>query len=221
MVAVRGALLSLALLVGLPALLTRPSQATTTVFDNYTGINCNCGETGPALLAAGFALSFGAVDSFAGAAAFVQQSSISGNTPQPFTISLYPSTSDGAPGSAPLWTSETLFTSGSPGGAALVGQSYTGPPISLLGGTEYFLALNLSAEVGWLDQGPHPTPSYSSNDGISWTPSGAANAQFQIYGDIATTPIPEASTWAMALIGFAGLGYAALRSQRSGRSRPA
>ena len=75
--------------------LTRPSQATTTVFDNYTGNNCDCGTVGPALIAAGFMLPFGAVDSFAGAAAFVQQSFISENAPQPFSMALYSSTSKG------------------------------------------------------------------------------------------------------------------------------
>ena len=210
-VAVRETLLLSTLLFASAALLTRPSQATTTVFDNYTGNNCDCGTVGPALIAAGFMLPFGAVDSFAGAAAFVQQSFISENAPQPFSMALYSSTSEGAPGSSPLWTSETLFTSGSPDSAALIGQTYTGPSILLLGGTEYFLALNLSAAVGWLDEGPHPTPFYSSNDGISWTSSVAANAQFQIYGDIATAAVPEPSTWAMTLVGFAGLGYAMRR----------
>ena len=212
--AVRGTLVLVALLVGFLALLTRPSQATTTVFDNYTAEDCECGTAGPAIVAAGFMLPFGAVDAFAGAAAFVQQFVISEKTPQPFSIALYPSTSEGAPGSARLWRSETLFTSGSPGGSALLGQAYTGPSISLLGGTEYFLAVSLSAAVGWLDQGPHPTPFYSSNDGISWTSSVAANAQFQIYGDTATTPIPESSAWAMMLAGFAGLGYTAVRRGR-------
>ena len=33
------------------------------------------------------------------------------------------------------------------------------------------------------------------------------------------SPVPEPSTWAMILAGFAGLGYAALRRKQSGRSR--
>ena len=188
------------------------------MFDNYTAEDCECGTAGPAIVAAGFMLPFGAVASFAGAAAFVQQFVISEKTPQPFSIALYSSTSEGAPSSAALWRSETLFTSGSPGGSALLGQTYTGPSISLLGETGYFLSLSLSAEVGWLDQGPHPTPFYSSNDGISWTSSVAANAQFQIYGDIATTPIPESSTWAMMVIGFVGLGYAGYRKAKDGKA---
>jgi hypothetical protein len=212
---VRGSLLLLALLVGFLALLTRPSQATTRVFDNYTHENCECGNEGPAFVAAGFMLTFGAVDAFAGAAVYVQKDIDSEKAPQPFSIALYSSTSDGAPGSAPLWTSKVLFTSGEPNSAALIGEAYAGPEILLLGGKEYFLALNMSAAVDWLDEGPHPTPFYSTNDGISWRLAGAANAQFQIYGDIATTPIPEASTWAMMAIGFAGLGWATAR--RKGR----
>jgi PEP-CTERM motif len=32
---------------------------------------------------------------------------------------------------------------------------------------------------------------------------------------VTTTPVPEASTWAMMLIGFAGLGFAGWRAQQS------
>jgi hypothetical protein len=41
------------------------------------------------------------------------------------------------------------------------------------------------------------------------------------FDDIRFTAAPEPSTWAMTLIGFAGLGYAAIRGKRLGRSRPA
>jgi hypothetical protein len=41
------------------------------------------------------------------------------------------------------------------------------------------------------------------------------------FDDITFTTAPEPSTWAMVLIGFAGLGYAALRGRRAGLSRPA
>jgi PEP-CTERM motif len=220
-VAVRHALVLMALLFGFLTLPTGSSQATTTVFDNYTGIDCECGIEGPGLLAAGFTLPFGAVDSFAGAAAFVSQSPVSENAPQPFTMSLYSSTADGAPESAPLWTSGTLFTSGTPGGSGLIGETYVdGPSILLLGGTEYFLALNLSATVGWLDQGPHFMPTYSSDDGVSWTLTQTGQSQFQIYGDIATAPVPEPSTWAMMLVGFAGFCYVAGRRNGPARLAP-
>ena len=217
--ALRAILVLLTLLVGLPALLTRPSQATTTLFDNFTGSVCDCGFVGPGWVASGFMLPFGSLDSFAGAAAFVQQQFLSEKTPQPFSMALYSSTSAGAPSSSPLWTSETLFTPGLPNSSALVGETYGGPSILLLGGTEYFLALNLSPTVGWLQQGPTPTPVYLSEDGNTWTRSEVTSAQFQIFGDIATGVVPEPSTWAMMLIGFAGLGYAAVRKAPCARSR--
>ena len=40
------------------------------------------------------------------------------------------------------------------------------------------------------------------------------------FDDITFTAAPEASTWAMMLIGFAGLGYGALRRKRVGLRRP-
>jgi hypothetical protein len=37
--------------------------------------------------------------------------------------------------------------------------------------------------------------------------------------DVSSTPVvPETSTWAMMLLGFAGLGYAGYRRARSGRT---
>ena len=38
--------------------------------------------------------------------------------------------------------------------------------------------------------------------------------------DVVAPPVPEPSTWAMMLLGFAGLGYAALR-RNGGRADPA
>ena len=43
--------------------------------------------------------------------------------------------------------------------------------------------------------------------------AGAFNAVFSLSG----SPVPESSTWAMMLIGFAGLGYASWRHARQGR----
>jgi hypothetical protein len=36
-------------------------------------------------------------------------------------------------------------------------------------------------------------------------------------GTVSTSPIPEPSTWAMLVIGFMGLGYAAFRRSAKGR----
>jgi hypothetical protein len=42
-----------------------------------------------------------------------------------------------------------------------------------------------------------------------WTWGTGANQNFTL--DIGASPVPEPSTWAMMLLGFAGIGYAALR----------
>jgi hypothetical protein len=47
-----------------------------------------------------------------------------------------------------------------------------------------------------------------------------AYADIQLSGDI-TTSVPEPSTWAMVLVGFAGLGYASLKRGRKDRLAPA
>ena len=47
-----------------------------------------------------------------------------------------------------------------------------------------------------------------------------AFANLQLSGDI-TTSVPEPSTWAMMLVGFAGLGYASLNRGRKNRLAPA
>jgi hypothetical protein len=39
------------------------------------------------------------------------------------------------------------------------------------------------------------------------------NASFEVFGDV-TTAVPEPATWAMMLLGFAGLGFAFRQSRR-------
>jgi hypothetical protein len=50
--------------------------------------------------------------------------------------------------------------------------------------------------------------------GTDITGQGPFNAAFSLRG----SPVPETSTWAMMLLGFAGLGFAAYRKSRSARS---
>jgi hypothetical protein len=50
--------------------------------------------------------------------------------------------------------------------------------------------------------------------GTDITGQGPFNAAFSLRG----SPVPESSTWAMMLLGFAGLGFAAYRKTRSARS---
>ena len=41
--------------------------------------------------------------------------------------------------------------------------------------------------------------------------TGTANRALGVGGTVTTSSVPEPSTWAMMLLGFAGLGYAAFR----------
>jgi hypothetical protein len=210
---------SVAIAVLASGLLVPPiARATTpvTVFSNYNGTNCDCG-TGGDLYAAGFT-SPGNYD-FTGAAAFVMNN---GAAAAPFSIGLYSSTASGAPGSS-LWSGGAL----SAPGATLVTADYTGsPPIFLRKGGEYFLTLDLPIGLVWGGGGPNNTPFYaSSNGGSSWINLvelfGPADPAFEIYGSPVAGAIPEPSTWAMMLFGFAGLGYAGYRTSRKGEAAEA
>jgi hypothetical protein len=62
--------------------------------------------------------------------------------------------------------------------------------------------------VSFIFTGPSPTDSFTS---VLFTTS----AENFYIGNISTTPpVPEPATWAMMLIGFAGLGFAFRRSRR-------
>jgi PEP-CTERM motif len=103
-----------------------------------------------------------------------------------------------------------------------------GGSITFGGDDDMFLALNGSV----VDQlgGIHPYGTTSTYDVTPGTYSMevfyadrhvvAAYADIQLGGDI-TTSVPEPATWALLLIGFAGLGYAAHNRGRNGRLGPA
>ena len=198
---------------GISALLAWPVQAAT-VFDNYNGVHNFSFFGPPTLVASGFIPT--ANYNFTGASAFVENLD-KNNAAQQFSMALYSSTGGSAsatPGS-PLWTSGTLSAPGPDFTFTLATASYSGPPILLQSGDEYFLALNIpKSVVGWLDDGPNPTPFYSSaNGGGSWTNMGSSTVQYQIFGDpvLGVSSVPEPATWAMMLLGFAGLGFSAFR----------
>jgi hypothetical protein len=191
----------------------RPAQAAT-VFSNYTGSVCSCGFNFD-FYAVGFAP---ASDfEFTGAAAFVQ--SQDSTSPETFSMALYSSNGAGAPGSS-LWTSGPLIAPANT--STLVNASDAGPSISLQGGIEYFLVLNLfnTPRVVWLFQGSSSQPAYLSEDGISWLTADSQSAQFEIFGDAIRASIPEPATWTLLLVGFALTGFVSLRRRLRRSARP-
>jgi hypothetical protein len=70
----------------------------------------------------------------------------------------------------------------------------------------------------WILEGPTSTPFYYFlKGGSSWTKYSSMNAQFEIFGSpVVGSAVPEPSTWAMMLVGFAGLGFAGFRASRNG-----
>ena len=59
-------------------------------------------------------------------------------------------------------------------------------------------------------------------DGSKWTNPEGGTSKLKIVADFtfgtAAPPVPEASTWAMMLIGFAGVGFVAYRRKRGGNA---
>jgi hypothetical protein len=165
----------------------------------------------PTLVASGFIPT--ANYKFTGASAFVENLDIH-NATQTFSMALYSSTASGTPGS-PLWTSGMLSAPGPDFTPTLAPASYSGPPILLQSGEEYFLALNIpKSVVGWLEDGPNPTPFYfSANGGGSWTKNmRSSDVQYQIFGSpLLRSSAPEPATWTMMLLGFVALGFSAFR----------
>ena len=210
--AIRAVLVLLALAGGLPGLQTHSARAAV-VFSTYVGGNCSCGLAGPDFLAA-VPFTVGGSYDFAGAAAYMLNFDSAGST---FSMALYAASSAGGPAPSPLWTSGTLTAPGPAQTATLVSASYSGPPILLNSGTEYFFAVDMPNFVVWLGGGSPESPLYYSQSGGPWQIGGSAS-QYEIFGNPPTTPVPEFSTWAMMLIGFAGLSYAAARRAGAGRA---
>jgi PEP-CTERM motif len=200
--AIQAILVGLALTVGYPALFECSAQAAT-VFSTYTGAAPPHDLGGGRFLAQGFT-SGGDYD-FTGAAAFVSNSN---ESPELFVMALYASTSEGAPGSSPLWTSGLL--SAPSGGPTVISGSDSGSPILLGTAHEYFLVLDLPTDTAWTLGGSASSPYYVSADGSTWISVGSSEAQYEVYG----SAIPEPATWVMLLAGFGGLGLVGMSGLR-------
>jgi PEP-CTERM motif len=184
------------------------SSFAATVVDTYTWDTSSALNN--AIYASGFTPS--ADYDFTGESAFVGSSS---PTSQPVGLALY-SSSGGAPGSL-LWSSGTLTVGAN--ASTLFTENYSGSPIPLQSGVEYFVAVDATAsQVGWLYTEGASVPIYAStNHAQSFFLLGGpfGTPQFQVFGAALSTPEP--STWAMMLIGFAAVGYAGYRAKSKAR----
>jgi hypothetical protein len=109
---------------------------------------------------------------------------------------------------------------GAPTGGDIYKLSFNFPSFAATAGTEYFFGIHLATDyndrddIYWGDTSSTASnPSESSYLGTmdNWESFGETLA-FQLTSSAA---IPEPSTWAMMLLGFAGLGYAGYRGRRS------
>jgi hypothetical protein len=101
---------------------------------------------------------------------------------------------------------------------------------SLTGGNSYFLLQSVASNELYVNFG-QPLPSnstlaitlsgtfaYTLPDAVSNAGSWGSNEEWAAFNDITTTSaVPEPSTWAMMLLGFAGIGFMAYRR----KSKPA
>lgn len=87
-------------------------------------------------------------------------------------------------------------------------------PVSLVSGTEYWLVASAAGDTvdAWNVAIAGPNAPTAINLGSSWTlqPPGGFYGAFAVQGSV----IPEPSSWAMMLLGFAGLGFVGYRQTR-------
>jgi hypothetical protein len=96
------------------------------------------------------------------------------------------------------------------GGSAVAVHGVDGSFLADLSETAQFLGVAFFADAA--DTIPLPDVEVNSALGFDYVPEDALSSPIG-------APVPEPSTWAMMLLGFAGLGYAAYR--RSHSARPA
>jgi hypothetical protein len=129
-------------------------------------------------------------------------------------IDLYLESSvSGGPGSILATLTQVGSIPTTPG---LVSFNYSGAPLALVLGTQYWLVAVQPTS------GTEDVWSYSTTDtGTSFVNSlGSATGPWEVFatnysiGAIQVDGVPEPSTWAMMLLGFAGLGFAGYRASR-------
>ena len=101
----------------------------------------------------------------------------------------------------------------------LVTFNYSGGPVALVAGGQYWLVAvqpDMFTEDAWFlsndDAGAIAQNTFGSPTGPWAVYTGKPIATFQVVG------VPEPSSWAMMLLGFAGLGYAGYRRARAGHA---
>jgi hypothetical protein len=129
---------------------------------------------------------------------------------------------------SPFSPSVTSFTLSNPVNLSVSGSANLGTNTLtvVIGGVTYTDTLTETAnlfsgveETGFLTGAGLPAGGLKSSLAISYTQTGGAgngvsgSATFAVY-----SPVPEPSTWAMMMLGFAGLGYAAFRRASKDRA---
>jgi hypothetical protein len=137
----------------------------------------------------------------------------------------------GSNGSSYSQTVTVAIYMGLPGSLTLLGSGDIIPvantfvtasisPVALTAGTTYFVAFeNINGVyVNLTDSGPVTTGIYYDESGgqiFNKGPNGVAAVGFGFETEFFGTAVPEPSTWAMLLLGFAGIGFMAYRRKHN------
>jgi hypothetical protein len=101
------------------------------------------------------------------------------------------------------------------------GQVISVTGVALSAGQSYFLVAGLPANgtnLTWFWQTTAPSAnSYADTSGSGWKSGSGPDGAYAVFGN-AVTSVPEPSTWAMMLLGFAGVGYAGRRKAKKNRA---
>jgi len=91
-------------------------------------------------------------------------------------------------------------------GEAITGASLTGPGLGLVSFAPFAIGNNTGLGASNISLLAGSTYNFSF--------TGSGNNQAAITGSVSLTPVPEPATWAMMLVGFAGVGMAIRRRRR-------